>query len=114
MAVPVPVVPVVPVVAAVTTVVAVVPVQVLPPVVPPVRAAVSAAVPAVVVAAVAVPVSAVARPVRSVVPAEPRSVAASRSGRNVPSTRTCRRLSSVASGCHTATARSSGLPAARR
>jgi hypothetical protein len=44
-----------------------------------------------VVAAVAVPVSAVGLPARSAVPAARRGAVASPSGRNAPSTRTCRR-----------------------
>ena len=66
------------------------------------------------VAAVAVPVSAAAPQVPSAVPVAQCGAVASRSGRNAPSTRTCRRRSSVACGCRTATARPSGWPAAHR
>ncbi len=64
--------------------------------------------------AVAVPASAAVRPVHSAVPAVRRGGVASRSGRNAPSTRTCRPRSSVACGCRTAMARPSGWPVAHR
>ncbi|SHW14418.1 Uncharacterised protein [Mycobacteroides abscessus subsp. abscessus] len=109
----VPVVPVAQVAAVVAITVAAVPVRALPRAALPERVAVSAAA-QVVAAAVDVPVSAVVRQVRSVVPVAPRSVVASPSGRNAPNTRTCRRLSSVACGCRMATVRSSGSRAAPR
>ena len=76
--------------------------------VPHPAAAAVASVAAPVVAAVAAgPASAAVLPVHSDVPAVRRDVAASRSGRNAPNTRTCRRRSSVVCGCRTATARRS-------
>ena len=58
--------------------------------------------------------SAVERPVLSAVPAVQSDAVASPSGRNAPSTRTCRLRSSAACGCRTATVRRSGWPAGRR
>jgi translation initiation factor IF-2 len=67
-----------------------------------------------VAAAVAVPDSAVVLRVRSAVPVVRRDAVVSRSGRNAPNTRTCKRRSSVACGCRTATARPSAWRAAPR
>ncbi len=85
------------------------------PVAPAVAAAVhpQAAAIAVVPAAGVVPASVAVPRVRSVVPAVRPSVDVSRSGRNAPNTRTCRRPSSVACGCRTATAKRSGSRAVR-
>ncbi|MUL65704.1 hypothetical protein BOO86_14595 [Mycobacterium sp. CBMA 234] len=114
-------VPAVPV-AAVTTAVAVLePAQALELVLVPVVASVAAPVAAAVLPAAVDPAAAVVVPVSVAVPRVPSGVrvvhpvvAASRSGRNAPNTKTCRPRSSVACGCRTATARSFAWPAARR